>query len=424
MLRKVFASFFILFIIVPCTFIWASGDKPPTEKEFPKELIQKGKPLYNHYCAHCHGLSGDADGYNADNLDKEPAELSDFDFISKKTNSQIFRVISFGGKGVKKSHLMPVFGNTLSEREIWALVSYVRFLARDLTNPIVIPEKLNKIRPRVPRITSGEIQRFTEWYSKHGKEDATLELGEKLFRKKKSCFACHLVEDEGGIVGPDLTRAGFFYSPEWLFTWIRNPQFIKPNTKMPTIGLNEEEDRAVTAFLASLESESFPEEWEVYFDKDGDPQAGKKLFYDSDGNAYCAKCHKVGNEGGKVGPDLSFVGTTRTKEFLLESILNPKAVITAGYKAVLILTKKGKFLTGIKVNEDDASLHIINKEGDHLSILKSEIKKFKTQKISIMPGNFKDILSIQEVQNILAYLSTLKVPELSGVVAISNKEKP
>ncbi len=140
------------------------------------------------------------------------------------------------------------------------------------------------------------------------------------------------------------------------------------------------------------------------------PPLEKKLFSDSEGKAYCGKCHTVNGQGGKVGPQLSFVGTSRTKAFLLESILNPKAVITSGYSSILILTKKGKFITGVKRNEDDSSIDLMDKEGNALHISKDEIKKYKTQKISIMPGNFKDILTKNEVRHLLAYLGTLKIP--------------
>ncbi|NIQ02761.1 MAG: Triheme cytochrome c, partial [Nitrospinaceae bacterium] len=116
-------------------------------------------------------------------------------------------------------------------------------------------------------------------------------------------------------------------------------------------------------------------------------------------------------KGGHVGPPLTIVGTTRTQPFLLESILNPKAVITVGYSSILILTKKGKFITGVKVNEDDSSIDLVDKEGSALHIPKTEIKKFKTQKISIMPGNFKDILTPDEVRHLLAYLGTLHLQE-------------
>ena len=179
---------------------------------------------------------------------------------------------------------------------------------------------------------------------------------------------------------------------------------------MPNVGLSNKECRKITAFLASLKGEGVKKKWRDYLDSSGDPIQGKKLFFDSDGKANCGKCHTVNGQGGKVGPQLSFVGTSRTKEFMLESILNPKAVITSGYSSILILTKKGKFITGVKRNEDNSSIDLVNKEGNVLHISKDEIKKYKTQKISIMPGSFKDILTKDEVRHLLAYLGTLKIP--------------
>lgn len=379
------------------------------ESETLSPLLSQGRGLFQHYCAACHGVSGDGDGYNAEQLDKEPAELSSKKFIVKKKDSQIYRVIKFGGQGVKKSHLMPAFGHTLSEKEIWSLVAYVRHLAEDKEHAISLPGNTSNTRPASPSLPHDPLNIFSDWYSKNGRDASLIEHGEKLFRKKKSCFACHQLEDEGGLLGPDLSRAGFSYTPEWIFTWVGNPQRIKPHSKMPNLGLNNEECRAITAFLASLNGEGIKKKWDAYLASPGDPVKGKKLFFDSEGKADCGKCHTVNGEGGKVGPRLSFVGTSRTQAFLLESILNPKAVITSGYASILILTKKGKFITGVKLNEDDSSIDLMDKEGNALHIPKSDIKKFKTQKISIMPGNFKDILTQDEVRHLLAYLGTLKI---------------
>ena len=404
---KILVNFLIILSLAFFCVATAVGASPEKEKISP--LANQGRVLFQHYCAACHGLSGDGDGFNAEQLDKEPAELSNKKFVAKKNNSQIYRVIKFGGQGVRKSHLMPVFGHTLSEEEIWSLVAYVRYLADDEEHPVTLPENTSKIRPASPTLPHDPLNVFSGWYSKNGHNASLIDQGEKLFRKKKSCFACHQLEDEGGLLGPDLTRAGFSYPPEWIFTWIGNPQRIKPNSKMPNLGLDNEECRAITAFLASLNGEGIKKKWDAYLASPGDPAKGKKLFFDSEGKANCGKCHTVNGQGGKVGPQLSFVGTSRTQAFLLESILNPKAVIASGYSSVLILSKKGKFITGVKMNEDDSSIDLMNKEGNALHISKDDIKKYKTQKISLMPGNFKDILTKDEVRHLLAYLSSLKL---------------
>ena len=252
-------------------------------------LASQGRPLFLYYCAACHGVSGDGDGYNAEQLDKEPAELSDLKFIAKKNDSQIYRVIKLGGVGVKKSHLMPAFGYTLSEEEMWSLVAYVRHLAGDLNHPVTLPDNTSKTRPSNPSLSHNSLKVFRTWFSKAGSDQSLIDRGEKLFRKKKSCFACHQLEDEGGLVGPDLSRAGFLYTPEWIFTWIGNPQSIKPESKMPNLGLNNDDCRAITAFLASLKDVEIKKKWDVYLSSSGDPIKGEKLFFDSEGKANCGK---------------------------------------------------------------------------------------------------------------------------------------
>jgi len=389
-------------------------------KKTPRFLIQKGKSLFVHFCAHCHGLSGDGDGFNAEFLDKEPAELSDSKFQAKKTNHQIFRVINKGGAGVRKSHLMPLFGKTLSESEIWALVAYIRDLGGDDSHPVILPKDVNSDRPLDDPVSKEDIQIFNQWFKDEGKKDSSIQAGEKLFKKKKSCFACHQLEDEGGKaggrIGPDLFQSGAHYGPEWLYAWILNPHAYKPGTKMPNMNVTPGEAQVLVAFLSGLgsENEATPEDWQSFLETAGNPEKGKSLFFAPEGKVYCSKCHRVNRKGGTIGPNLSFVGTSRSRSFLLESILDPKAVITTGYSTVLVLTKERKFITGILKFEDDSGLSIIDKEGNDLFIRKDQIKKYKTQKISMMPGNFKDLLEVQEVADILAYLKSLKLPELSG----------
>ncbi len=80
----------------------------------------------------------------------------------------------------------------------------------------------------------------------------------------------------------------------------------------------------------------------------------------------------------------------------------------------MILTKSRKFITGIKKNEDESGIDIVDKDGKNLHIPREKIKKFKNQKISTMPGNFKDLLEIQDVTDVLAYLGTLTLPTITS----------
>jgi len=404
---------------MPASWAWADEvPPPPPSTKSALKFAAESERLFQHYCAHCHGTHGEGDGYNSEFLEKDPADLTDIEFVSKKTNDQIFRTIHQGGAGIRKSHLMPVFGNTLSEEEIWGLVAHIRKLAGDDSHPLTLPlGVMKKARPEPISLTRGHVKAFLQWFLKEKSKDELVSWGRRLFEEKKSCFACHRVGDEGGKVGPDLTRAGFDYKPEWLFAWVQNPQNMKKKTKMPNLGLRTDEAIAITAFLSTLKGEvsEIPEEWAPYMETTGDPKRGEALFYDPDGKANCVKCHWILGKGGKVGANLSMVGSSRTLPFLLESILDPTAVITVGFSSMMVLTKEKKFITGIKKGEDDSSLTIFTKEGTLITIPKERIKKFKVQKLSMMPSNYKDILTVREIQDLLAYLNTLQPPILKNL---------
>jgi putative heme-binding domain-containing protein len=385
--------------------------------------LKKGKSLFLHYCAHCHGNKGRGDGFNAEFLDKDPAELSSQKFQEKRSDEKIFRVINEGGAKVKKSHLMPSFGSTLSEEEIWSLVAFVRYLG-GWKLEVNVPKNLTIKRPNNIAISKSDRDTFSKWFSTEGTKSNLIKMGESLVMNKKSCLGCHQLNTEGGRVGPSLNRSGFNYSPEWIYAWISNPQFFRSNTKMPHLQLSPKEARAITSFLVSFQPDNegegddldYPAELNKYLSIKGDSKRGESIFKDPEGIANCAKCHLVKTDGGTVGPVLSFVGASRTREFLLESIIDPSRVITSGFNTILILTKNRKFITGIKINEDESGLYIVDKNGKELHVPLDKIKKSKVQKISTMPGNFKDLLSTQDISDILAYLETLTFSQMTPSV--------
>lgn len=399
-------------------------------------ILKKGESLFMHYCAHCHGLKGRGDGYNAEFLEKEPADLSDAKFMGKKRDEQIFRVIHQGGAGVRKSHLMPAFRHTLSEEEIWWLVAFVRSLSvSDFNMPP--PENINKDKPAGFQVARKDIEDFSRWFSR-GQEQGLIDEGERLFRKKKSCLACHQVEAEegddvegseedeeedqggaeyeGGQVGPNLIRAGFLYPPEWLYVWLKNPQRLKPDTKMPNLGLDQEETRKIIAYLANLKGGvgGTPEGWLPFLAFQGNAENGKRLFFDEKTPAGCVKCHTVNDEGGVVGPNLSYIGAARTLPFLLESILEPNKVITTGFAKVTLMFKEKyrgkKTLTGTMVNEDESSIDLIDKEGQAHHLSRDSIKRVFHLPSPMARGKFMKNLTVDEIGDILAYLETLRPP--------------
>jgi mono/diheme cytochrome c family protein len=89
-----------------------------------------GREIYGHYCQTCHGDIGAGDGFNAFNLDPRPGDLSAAAFQKSKTDADLADAIRRGGAGVGLSALMPPYGHTLSDRQIAALVAFLRTLRK------------------------------------------------------------------------------------------------------------------------------------------------------------------------------------------------------------------------------------------------------------------------------------------------------
>lgn len=92
--------------------------------------LHLGKSVFEAYCVPCHGDTGAGDGSNSFNLDPHPRDLGDPKFQKSKSNADLMDTIRRGGAGVGLSSLMPPWGHTLNDRQIDAVVVYVRSLKR------------------------------------------------------------------------------------------------------------------------------------------------------------------------------------------------------------------------------------------------------------------------------------------------------
>lgn len=90
---------------------------------------------------------------------------------------------------------------------------------------------------------------------------ALIARGKRLYEDKYGCNGCHNLEGEGGKIGPALDRAGFRLNATWVYRWLKNPQAMDSATRMPALGLNDADAKAVTMYVATLRAEkSEPEE--------------------------------------------------------------------------------------------------------------------------------------------------------------------
>ena len=94
---------------------------------------RQGKQLFEQYCTICHGQSGEGDGFNAYNLTPKPHSLADSTYMKALSNESITETISFGGKGVNKSVLMPAYQFTLSKPQISNVVAYIETFTESIS---------------------------------------------------------------------------------------------------------------------------------------------------------------------------------------------------------------------------------------------------------------------------------------------------
>ncbi len=134
----------------------------------------------------------------------------------------------------------------------------------------------------------------------------------------------------------------------------------------------------------------------------GDAGRGHSIFFDRTDVA-CVRCHTIRGVGGKVGPDLSRIGAEKTREYILESIVDPNKVIAKGFETAVLALDDGRQFAGIVKSEDARKLHIIAPDGKQYEILKSQIDE-RTSSKSAMPQDIAKPLKKSELRDLVEFL--------------------
>jgi putative heme-binding domain-containing protein len=236
--------------------------------------------------------------------------------------------------------------------------------------------------------------------------------GEYEFRI--NCALCHGLGARGGGRGPDLTRAvkKHTHNDAEMFQVITNGI---PGTAMPAngtngqgVGMTDEEIWQIIAYIRSQEVKA--PAYAV-----GNATHGKELFY---GDANCAMCHMLEGKGGRLGPDLTGVAGSRTRDSIIDSVRNPSNRLAWGltestkefpqeYESVTVVTADGKQIKGVTLNEDSFTVQIMDM-GEHIHLLeKDKLRSFEKSRQSAMPKYDPDVLSDKDLNDLLAFLNTV-----------------
>jgi cytochrome c oxidase cbb3-type subunit III len=218
-------------------------------------------------------------------------------------------------------------------------------------------------------------------------------VGARLYRLH--CSECH-GPDGQGAQGPDLTRGVYRFgsTDEALYRTISKGI---AGTPMPATTLSDAQLGQIVQHLRLLAGG-------VRVAVPGNPAAGERLFT---GKGGCAKCHMVRGAGGRLGPDLTYIGSVRSPNHLRASILRPDEDVNRTYWSVEAVDNQGKSYSGIRMGEDTYSIQFLDLSEELKSLAKQDLKRLVVEKKSRMPA-YGQTLSDREVDDLVAYLYSLE----------------
>jgi putative heme-binding domain-containing protein len=171
-----------------------------------------------------------------------------------------------------------------------------------------------------------------------------------------------------------------------------------PDTEMPGHWFSASEIWQVVAFVKTLGRVSTER-------VEGDPVRGEKIYASK---GACTRCHTVNGRGGALGPDLTDVGARRSASYLRKSLLEPEAEFPIGFLELVLVTRDGKRITGVRLNEDTFSIQVRDLSGNFESFFRTELLEvIKEPGKSPMPS-YQGAFNPAELDDLIAYLDSLR----------------
>jgi putative membrane-bound dehydrogenase-like protein len=138
----------------------------------------------------------------------------------------------------------------------------------------------------------------------------------------------------------------------------------------------------------------------------GRPEIGRKIFETGQGG--CIACHRIGDVGNFIGPNLSAIGQIRSERDILESILFPSATIAHDFEAQTIDTADGQSLTGIVRRNLPEAIVLVDIGGQEHTLPRAQITAMQMLPTSLMPVGLDHTLTEEQLLDLVAYLHSRK----------------
>jgi len=233
--------------------------------------------------------------------------------------------------------------------------------------------------------------------------------GAVLFRQE--CTFCHGVGAQGGMRGPDLTTGSWTHGGTDADISATISGGV-PGTAMPPNKLTDDEIWRIVAYLRTLEKAPAAAR--------GDAGRGESLFF---GATRCSSCHMVSGRGGRLGPELTTVGSARSRAYIVESIREPNKHLsevrglgeaTQKFDTVSLTTADGRTIVGVPLNEDTFTVQVMDMSERVQSFEKKTLKSFRHEDRSLMPVYDAARLGDTDLDDVVAYLQTLRATKKGG----------
>jgi putative membrane-bound dehydrogenase-like protein len=205
----------------------------------------------------------------------------------------------------------------------------------------------------------------------------------------------------------------------------KNPDIVRAITPTQRAALLHHREETVREqaeqIFQSQSGSSRAEVWARFqssLEREGEIEQGQVHF-----TTLCSSCHKVGETGFHVGPDLAAL-TNKSKEALLRGIIDPNAAVEGKYALHVAETIDGQSLSGVLSSETGTNLTLLGAGGLSQTILRNELSSLKNTRLSLMPEGLEAALDEQGMADLLAFLQNTGsgnrvVPDSHGSIQLT-----
>lgn len=241
------------------------------------------------HCVGCHRIAGVPRNF-----------VPDLNGIGSKVNQAWLRRWLKDPKSYWERTRMPDF--LLADEEAAVLADYL-MTYRDKGRIGPLPENLRALSPE--------------------RREQLYDLGRTRLGEAR-CISCHAINGKGGTTAPDLGRIGSKVSPEWLYSFLRDPRLFQPEVEMPRYGFSDEERLAVVVYMMAEFTDTEVADGPAMLPDLAFYEKGKRLFRTYN----CAGCHELEGirSGEEMGPELSAIGSKRLYEIEFGRVPIPRTL--------------------------------------------------------------------------------------------------